>query len=156
MKQAKIERVSVFTRGFLKVPNHVLEYIYSDDPIERMLGKLFLCILYHAYYSNGVVIVNKKSFPCHRGEWVTSFRIIEDKTGIPYHYVGSLLSIMETEHLITTRRFRRFTVITISGYDDLMKAPAAPPRSTPPKTRSQTAAIPQPASRPEYQRLGLN
>lgn len=156
MKQSKIKEVKAFTRGFLKVPNHVLESIYSDDLVNRMLGRIYLCALFHAYYSEGVIMVNKIAIPCHRGEWITTYRIIEEKTGISHSYIGGVLEILVKYDLITIRRFRRFTVITICNYDDLMKAPVAPPHSTPPKTRSQAAAIPQPASRPEYQRLGLN
>lgn len=156
MKQSKIEDIKTITQGFLKVPNHVLEMIYSDDPINRLLGKLFLCVLFHAYYKDGAILVNKKILPCHCGEWVTTYSIIEKKTDIARCYIKSLLQVLVNEHLISTRKFHCFTVITISHYDDLMKAPVAPPRSTPPKTKSQTAAIPQPASRPEYQRLGLN
>lgn len=153
MKQSKNEGVRVFSRGYLKVPNLVLEYIYSDDPIERMMGKIFLCILHHAYYVDGVVIVNKKPYPCRRGEWITSFRIIGEKAEIPYRYVGGLLDIMEHKGLISTSRFRRFTLISICHYDDLSKMHITPPRSTPPKQGSGAAPIP-PSTRPEYERLG--
>lgn len=156
MKQSKFKALKLITGGFLKVPNYVLENIYSDNPVNIMLGKIYICSLYHAYYADGVIVVNAMPIQCIRGEWITTFRDISNKTGIARSNVGPLLEILVKNDLITTRKFHRFTVITINNYDDLMKAPAAPPRSTPPKTRSQTAAIPQPASRPEYQRLGLN
>lgn len=156
MKQSKFKALKLITGGFLKVPNYVLENIYSDNPVNNLLGKLYLCVLYHAYYADGVIMVNAMPIQCKRGEWITTFRHISNKTGIARSNVGALLELLEKNDLIIIRRFRRFTVITICNYDDLMKAPVAPPRSTPPKTRSQAAAIPQPVARPEYQRLGEN
>lgn len=138
MKQSKMKAIKLLSRGYLKVPNDVLENIYSDNTIARLCGKLYLCLLYHAYFSDGMITVGKLCIPCKRGEWVTTYRRIEEKTGISISCVSALLDILVNDDLITVKRFVRFTVITINRYDELMKAPSA----FPPVPPSKSAASP--------------
>lgn len=123
MKQSKLKSLKLLSKGFMKVPNYILEDIYSDNAVRRLRGKLFLCLLYHAYFADGIIRVSRLCIPCQRGEWVTTYRTIEEKTGIARSCVKSLLEQLTNDELITTRRFSRFTVITIIRYDDMMKAP---------------------------------
>ena len=134
MKQSKMNAPKIFAKGFLKVPNAVLENIYSDNPLTRLQGKLFLCLLHHAYFKIGMSTINSLYIPCRRGEWITTYRIIEEKTGISRCKLNMLLDLLANDGLITVKRFVRFTVITINRYDDLVSAPVALPPVLPAKT----------------------
>lgn len=127
MRQSKIKSLKAISKGFLKVPNDVLENIYSGNVVTRLCSKLYLCVLYHTYFADGMTTVGNLCIPCKRGEWVTTYRMIEEKTGISISCISSLLDILVNNELITVRRFVRFTVITITQYDDLMKTPVAFP-----------------------------
>ena len=127
MKQSKIKSLKMLSKGFQKVPNDVLESIYSDNVIRRLCGKLYLCLLYHTSFADGMITVGKLCIPCKRGEWVTTYRTIEEKTGISLSCISSLLDILVNDGLISVRRFKRFTVITIIRYDDLTSPPPAFP-----------------------------
>lgn len=131
MKQSKLKSLKLLSRGFLKVPNDILEEIYSDNAVARLHGKLFLCLLYHAYFADGMIKVGRLCIPCKRGEWVTTYRTIEEKTGIARSCVKTLLELLTNDGLITTRCFSRFTAITIVRYDEMMKAPLIFPPVSP-------------------------
>ncbi|MCD8137954.1 MAG: hypothetical protein LUH01_19180 [Parabacteroides gordonii] len=147
MKQSKIKSLKTLSKGFLKVPNDVLEKIYSKNVITRLCGKLYLCLLYHAYFADGMITVGRLSIPCKRGEWITTYRTIEEKTGISISCISMLLDILVNDGLITVRKFNRFTVITIVRYDDMMKAPILFP-----PVPSGKLSVPQ-VSRVYYPRL---
>lgn len=140
MKQSKIKSLKILSKGFLKVPNDVLEDIYSNNVITRLCGKLYLCLLYHAYFADGMITIGKLCVPCKRGEWVTTYRTIEEKTGISISCISMLLDILVNKGLITVRRFSRFTVITIVRYDDMMKIPLTFPPVLPGKPSAPVAA----------------
>lgn len=119
------------TKGFLKVPNEIIEMIYSEQSIDRLSGLLYLCILFHAYFAEAYIIVNLKSVFCKRGEWITTYSIIERKTRIRRNCIGGLLDILTKEGKITVDKYGRFTCITVCGYNKLMQAskPEPPPVS---------------------------
>lgn len=140
MKQSKLKSLKLLSRGFLKVPNDILEEIYSENAVARLHGKLFLCLLYHAYFADGMIKVGTLCIPCKRGEWVTTYRTIEEKTSISRGCVKTLLELLTNDGLITVRRFSRFTVITIVRYDDMMKTPLTFPPVLPGKPSAPVAA----------------
>lgn len=134
MKTTENKTLSFFSKGFTKVPNEILGKVYSEQPCARMYGFLYLCLLYHASFRDRDAMINAQTVPCRRGEWVTSYRIIEQKTNISRSCLRELLETLVEDGVISIRRFSRFTVITIIGYDSWFKipvsstpAPAGPP-----------------------------
>lgn len=134
-----------YSKGFLKVPNVILGKIYSGQVYARWYGVLYLCLLYHASFRERDTAFNAQTVVCRRGEWVTSYRIIEEKTGIPRSCLRDLLETLVEDGLISIKRFARFTVITIIGYDSWFKIPVSPapsPTGPPPPLRQGEAFIP--------------
>lgn len=133
MKDTKQQSVSPWksSKGFLKVPNEVLGQIYSEQIVNRLCGLLYLCILFHAYFAEAYLVINSKSVLCKRGEWITTYRIIEEKTRIARSCISDLLDILTKEGKITVDKYGRFTCITVCGYNKLMQTskPEPPPVS---------------------------
>lgn len=108
-----------------------MEQIYSDQLISQLCGRLYLCILHHAYFAEAYIIFKTKSVLCKRGEWITTYSIIAEKTKISRCYIGDLLDILTKEGKITVDKYGRFTCITVCGYNKLMQTskPEPPPVS---------------------------
>ncbi|WP_455637621.1 hypothetical protein [Parabacteroides sp.] len=145
MKTTENNAFSIHSKGFVKVPNVILGKIYSDQPYARLYGFLYLCLLYHASYRERDIKVNAQTVTCQCGEWVTSYRIIEQKTGISRGCLRDLLEAQVEDGLISIRRFVRFTVITIIGYGDWFKLPTSStpaPNGPPPPLKQPRVFVP--------------
>ena len=145
---------NLFRWGFLKVPNAILSKKYADTPYSRMYGELYTCLLYHANRHDEENTVNSYTIYGKRGEWITTYRTIEEKTQISRSRLKTLLDNMEADGVISVRRMRYFTIITIPGYDDWMKVPTAgsnPPPATP--ARQHLPEHRKENFRPIYQRF---
>lgn len=139
MEATENKGFSFYSKGFIKAPNVILEKMYSVQPYSRLYGFLYICLLYHASFRERDTTFNAQTVPCKRGEWVTSYRIIEQKTGISRSCLKELLEKQVEDGLISIERFARFTVITIIGYDGWFKIPipSSPAPDDPPRLASQ-------------------
>ena len=145
---------NLFQWGFLKVPNVILSKKYADTPYSRSYGELYTCLLYHANRYDKENTVNSYTICGKRGEWITTYRTIDEKTQISRSRLKTLLDNMEADGVISVRRMRYFTIITITGYDDWMKVPTAgnnPPPATP--VRKNLPEHRKENFRPIYQRF---
>lgn len=97
--------------GFLRVPHFLLDDLYSDDPVRRSKAGVYLCFLKHVYFADGVVIVNRRRMTCRKGEWITTVRQLEQKTGIPRTTIGRVLKRLEEEGDFEIRHEGRFTFV---------------------------------------------
>ncbi|UVQ45762.1 hypothetical protein NXY11_21785 [Parabacteroides faecis] len=50
-------------KGFLRVPNELLDDLYSDDPVLRKKARVYLCLLRHAFFVDGVITLSRKKIP---------------------------------------------------------------------------------------------
>ena len=147
MKQDDSLLFRLFTKGFLKVPNSILERMYAGNIDGYQYGLLYICLLFHANKRDKEVQIDSYTIPGKRGEWITTFRRIESKTSLSRWRLKVLLDQMVADGVIEVRHLRRFTVILLIGYDDWMKIPyiGNPPPSVP---YNRTAAF-----QPVYKRF---
>ena len=91
---------------FLCVPNYWLDDFYSDEPERRNKARIYLCLLKHVYFADGEIVVNGQRMPCRKGEWVTTYRQLEQKTGVARTTISRLIKLLaeEGEHPYTLRR----------------------------------------------------
>ncbi len=99
--------------GFLRVPHFLLDDLYSDDPVRRSKAGVYLCFLRHVYFADGVVVVNRRRMTCRKGEWITTVRQLEQKTGIPRTTIGRVLKRLEEEGDFEIRHEGRFTFVRL-------------------------------------------
>lgn len=153
MKTTENNAFSFYSKGFVKVPNVILGKMYSGESYPRLYAFLYLCLLYHASFRERSLEVNAQTVVCHRGEWVTSYRIIEQKSNISRSCLKDLLEMMVEDGLISIQRFTRFTVIVIIGYDEWFKIPVSSPLlpAGPPDALREAKMFV-----PVYERLGEN
>lgn len=97
--------------GFLRVPHFLLDDLYSDDPVRRSKAGVYLCLLRHLYFADGVVVLNRRRMTCRKGEWITTLRQLEQKTGIPRTTIGRVLKRLEEEGDFEIRHEGRFTFV---------------------------------------------
>lgn len=97
--------------GFLCVPHFLLDDLYSDDPVRRSKASVSLCFLKYVYFADGMIVVNRRRMTCRKGEWITSVRQLEQKTGIPRTTLGRVLKRLAEEGDFEIRHEGRFTFV---------------------------------------------
>lgn len=137
--------------GFLCVPHFLLDDLYSDDPMRRSRASVYLCFLKHVYFADGVIVVNRRRMTCLKGEWITTIRQLEQKTGIPRTTIGRVLKRLEEEGDFEIRHEGKFTFVR-SVRGETQKEETAPPKTetSPPK---DTGAGKNSICRPNYNRF---
>lgn len=139
-------------KGFLKVPNYLLDDLYSDRPEVRNKARVHLYLLKHSYFVAGMIVVNGRKWLCQKGEWVTTYRELERKTQVPKSCIGDLLNKLVEEERIVVRRNGCFTFVRIQGMRVTEKAfrPAE-------KEKNASASLPDSSvssvGRPNYNRF---
>ena len=135
-------------KGFLCVPNYWLDDFYSDEPERRNKARIYLCLLKHVYFADGEIVVNGQRMPCRKGEWVTTYRQLEQKTGVARTTISRLIKLLAEEGNIRVRNDGHFTFVQFPPAGVPKDIPASdgkePPPAKPAKPRTP------PASRPNY------
>lgn len=139
-------------KGFLKVPNYLLDDLYSDRPEVRNKARVHLYLLKHSYFVAGMIVVNGRKWFCQKGEWMTTYRELERKTQVSKSCIGDLLNKLVAEERIMVRRNGCFTFVRIQGVRVTEEASR-------PAGKEKNASAPLPdssassASRPNYNRF---
>lgn len=140
-------------KGFLRVPNELLDDLYSDDPVLRKKARVYLCLLRHAFFVDGVITLSRKKIPCRRGEWITTLRQLEEKTEVPKTLVSRLLAKLADEGCIRVRRLGRFTQVQLLHFDEPVVAKAAKSTDGPKSPPAASPATSPLTQRPNYKRF---
>lgn len=119
-------------KGFLKVPNQVLDQLFSYDQMERQRMLVYLCILKNAFFRNGSIKLNEYRYVCHQHEWLTSCRQLSLLTGIKRTLVHKLLAELEASDHIRMTSCKRYTSIRLP--ESIVDQSAETPPPTPPET----------------------
>lgn len=115
----------------MRVPHFLLDDLYSDDPVRRSKAGVYLCFLRHVYFADGVVVVNRRRMTCRKGEWITTVRQLEQKTGIPRTTIGRVLKRLEEEGDFEIRHEGRFTFVRLLRIETETEGTAAPKEGGP-------------------------
>lgn len=136
--------------GFLRVPNFLMDDFYSENPVKRSKASVYLCFLKHLYFVDGVIVVENRRISCRKGEWITTIRELEQKTGIPKTTIGRVLRRLEEEGDFEIRREGRFTFVRSLRMEEDTAAAAPKKATTPP---GDVPAGGGSVERPNYQRF---
>lgn len=137
--------------GFLCVPHFLLDDLYSDDPARRSKAGVYLCFLRHVYFADGVIVVNRRRMTCRKGEWITTVRQLERKTGIPRTTIGRVLKRLEEEGDFEIRHEGRFTFVRFIRAETQKDGTPASKAATPQTDTSRPGG--NSADRPNYNRF---
>lgn len=113
-------------KGYLQVPNSVLDELFCKDTIERQRSLLYLCILKHAFFRNGSMKVNKYRYVCQQNEWLTTCSELSQLTGVKRSVVHRLLEQLQEKRYIEMSCNKRFTSIRLTETAPMVR-PAEPP-----------------------------
>lgn len=108
------------------VPHFLLDDLYSDDPMRRSKAGVYLCFLRHVYFADGVVVLNRRRMTCCKGEWITTVRQLEQKTGIPRTTISRMLIRLAEEGDFEIRHEGRFTFVRLLRIETETEGTAAP------------------------------
>ncbi len=115
MKRIANQRISMgsIRKGFLKVPQALLDDLYSRNDDTRCKALVYLCLLRHAYFVEGSCMLNGQRITCHKGEWITTYRELEEKTQVSKSRLKLLLETLAMEGKIMLHLNNRYTLIQI-------------------------------------------
>ena len=132
MKETDLQsfRVENRRKGFLRVPHFLLDDLYSDQPMRRGKAWVYLCFLKHVYFADGEIVVDHRRMPCHKGEWITTFRQLAQKTDIPRTTLGCVLKLLEEDWDLEIRHEGRFTFVRLIRLEIQEEEPAFSPKGT--------------------------
>ena len=133
-------------KGFLCVPNYWLDDFYSDDK-----ARIYLCLLKHVYFADGEIVVNGQRMPCRKGEWVTTYRQLEQKTGVARTTISRLIKLLAEEGNIRIRYDGHFTFVQFPPEGVPKDVPASDGKESPPAKPAKPRT--PPAGRPNYNRF---
>ena len=138
-------------KGFLCVPNYWLDDFYSDEPERRNKARIYLCLLEHVYFADGEIVVNGQRMPCRKGEWVTTYRQLEQKTGVARTTISRLIKLLAEEGNIRIRYDGHFTFVQFPPEGVPKDVPASDGKESPPAKPAKPRT--PPAGRPNYNRF---
>ena len=138
-------------KGFLCVPNYWLDDFYSDEPERRNKARIYLCLLKHVYFADGEIVVNGQRMPCRKGEWVTTYRQLEQKTGVARTTISRLIKLLAEEGNIRIRYDGHFTFVQFPPEGVPKDVPASDGKESPPAKPAKPRT--PPAGRPNYNRF---
>lgn len=107
--------------AYVKAPRMVLDKMFSAHVTERRKGRLLIALLSFAYFKEGFVQHNGRSYHCMRGELVCCAADLCERAEIKQWVLYKMLNQLVEEQIILTQRIAHGIRIRIIGYDLLMK-----------------------------------
>lgn len=102
-------------KGYIKVYRNVRDnWVWKDTPFN--LGAAWIDLLMMVNHEDRKIIFNKAPLTVHRGSVVTSLRRLADRWGWHRDRVSRTLNRLERDGMITQKRDRQCTTITIVNY----------------------------------------
>lgn len=120
VQNAEKEKITMdYLRGsYLRIPRKVINRMLIGTPAERQVGWLHFSLISLSFHTDGFVyLTGKRKVPCAKGEYVGSYRDLEELTGISRCTIGRLLQQLADECLIEVTRMKGGTRIRVCGYD---------------------------------------
>ena len=95
--------------------------------------------------------VNGQRMPCRKGEWVTTYRQLEQKTGVARTTISRLIKLLAEEGNIRIRYDGHFTFVQFPPEGVPKDVPASDGKESPPAKPAKPRT--PPAGRPNYNRF---
>lgn len=110
--------------GYLMVGRSQLKALYAGDARLRRLANVLLCVQTFAFFSTGQVGVKGRMYVCHPGEWITTYAIIGNHTGLDTRTVQRCLAKLELYGLLRQENLLQCKRIVLLNY--LCRPPVDP------------------------------
>lgn len=117
--------------GYLLVGRSELKALYSEDNSLRRIAHVLLCVQTFAYFRAGQVEVKGKMYFCRPGDWITTFAVIADLTGLDRRTVKQCLLQLEKYGILYMEDLPFCKRIVLQGPDFRQPADSSGPPSAP-------------------------
>lgn len=102
-------------KGYIKLYRDIRDHwIWTDKPFDRARAWIDLIML--ANHKESTVLFDGRPLTIRRGQHMTSLTILADRWGWSRSKVKRFLDDLKAEHMISTRRNSRGTLVTIEKY----------------------------------------
>ena len=103
--------------GWIKLHRKILDcFIWQDKPYDK--ARAWIDLLLIAMHHDKKMLIDDEVVVIQRGSFMTSIVKLADRWGWSRNKVVRYLDMLESEHMLNTKRTPKGTLITIVKYDD--------------------------------------
>ena len=103
--------------GWIKLHRKILDcFIWQDKPYDK--ARAWIDLLLIAMHHDKKMLIDDEVVMIQRGSFMTSIVKLSDRWGWSRNKVSRYLDMLESEHMLNTKRTPKGTLITIVKYDD--------------------------------------
>lgn len=103
--------------GWIKLHRKILDcFIWQDKPYDK--ARAWIDLLLIAMHHDKKMLIDDEVVMIQRGSFMTSIVKLADRWGWSRNKVVRYLDMLESEHMLNTKRTPKGTLITIVKYDD--------------------------------------
>ena len=103
--------------GWIKLHRKILDcFIWQDKPYDK--ARAWIDLLLIAMHHDKKMLIDDEVVMIQRGSFMTSIVKLADRWGWSRNKVVRYLDMLESEHMLNTKRTHKGTLITIVKYDD--------------------------------------
>ena len=103
--------------GWIKLHRKILDcFIWQDKPYDK--ARAWIDLLLIARHHDKKMLIDDEVVMIQRGSFMTSIVKLSDRWGWSRNKVVRYLDMLESEHMLNTKRTPKGTLITIVKYDD--------------------------------------
>ena len=105
------------SNGWIKLHRKILDcFIWQDKPYDK--ARAWIDLLLIAMHHDKKMLIDDEVVMIQRGSFMTSIVKLADRWGWSRNKVVRYLDMLESEHMLNTKRTPKGTLITIVKYDD--------------------------------------
>ena len=105
------------SNGWIKLHRKILDcFIWQDKPYDK--ARAWIDLLLIAMHHDKKMLIDDEVVMIQRGSFMTSIVKLADRWGWSRNKVVRYLDMLESEHMLNTKRTHKGTLITIVKYDD--------------------------------------
>lgn len=110
--------LNYFGNSFIKVPRKLVSKMFSRNEAERSLGQLHFTLFCLCNHTDGFVTLGYYYVKCRRGEFVGTYRMLSELSGLSLGTTVRQLNKLEEMNLIEISKVVGGSRITVCGYND--------------------------------------
>ena len=105
------------SNGWIKLHRKILDcFIWQDKPYDK--ARAWIDLLLIAMHHDKKMLIDDEVVMIQRGSFMTSIVKLADRWGWSRNKVVRYLDMLESEHMLNTKRTPKGTLVTIVKYDD--------------------------------------
>ena len=105
------------SNGWIKLHRKILDcFIWQDKPYDK--ARAWIDLLLIAMHHDKKMLIDDEVVMIQRGSFMTSIVKLADRWGWSRNKVVRYLDMLESEHMLNTKRTSKGTLVTIVKYDD--------------------------------------